>query len=1601
MASKFRDEAIPLITFTDDKFKVNPEALEFLKEVEAPMAVIGVAGAYRSGKSYLLNKIVLNQSRGFEIGSTINACTKGIWVWGRPVKAQTEDGSIVNMVVMDSEGLGSLEADASHDSRIFALILLLSSTFVYNSTGAIDENSLSQLSVVINITKHIAVRATLSKRESGQTSLTDVDQPPTDAPPVPEDPEEYSRHFPDFLWVLRDFALQMVDEYGDDLTPSQYLENALQFGQADSGQDASKDRIRELIRAFFRNRQCFALVRPVINEQDLGRLDTLKLENLRAEFVEGALRLKNALYQGARVKRVNERDVSGEVLGSMLASYVQTMNEGVVPNIENTWSYVTRKQAGDLVAAAVSEYLRAGSASARQLIPTSKGELAECLANARSAALGHFRRASLLGPAEQKDYLRLIATRIDQEERQLLQENDAAFERLLESSMLSSYRETVYAPVLSDSVRTAGEVVSLFTALRDDFEAAEPHGPRKHFRVSRFVFGKLCECFAVFARNADQRFADELAEQSREFADRTQQLAEEARTLGRLRAEQQARAEEMAGKLAQAALENSKLEETVRFLQEESSRVEAEADQGRAEERAGHRRRHEELASRLEEARAQLRALEASRSQQQSDFDLQLSLLGQRVEFHQNNERQLAEQKQRLLDRQRELEEAFEERGRRLREDFEEKLAEKAGELSAFREQKSTLEEELSELRELSCSFQKEATVKETDWQQLVEGHAATARQCQARLAALESQANVLSDEKTALADRVAQLTAERLAQDLAVAASADRVKAVRAELETQLELAQQHSDFLRVRVDELETEAAEAKRQRELSAQNTHKTTSFFKNDVSAQLQEVKSGFEQRLAKLARDHEAEREELLASANGQAEELEARVAALKEEKDRLQHAKLELAQAAESWQGKARLAEERLAAFEKGQAEAVRAQVSSLELRLRQAVEGRDALLAEKEEEALAAKTMLETHLANMRVVYESEKATLERRLAEERLQRDGLIRESLEEVLARKDSEVQQLDEELEMLKSELLGQEVKHKAVLGKLASENAELKGRAEACERRALESANSLQKRHAEETGRLRSQLAAVESEKRLVEERWASLKAEVSARTMEAFKLEQAVSAHQAVVAKLNADRDRLAEDLQHELAELRAKLEKCEAEKFQLSEELLGSRVGHTKDLALKNQKIEFIEGKIGELSALNETTQRDCDDRVRAVTARLGAELEELRAKTAAETDQLTAKYEEKKRQLKDSEAAVGARLAELEKTRIVLTERNAFLEDKRTEAEESFRKELARLEREARSSVESSGADRSQLAAEVEALRRERHDLEGRVGELSARLDKDRAIHEAKVSFLEQQARKLRGDLAESQSNFDAVFQNFQQFRASDKEETEHSHANYVLSLEERYSAQVQDLKDQNRALSDSSKLKLKALEKEVRRLEAANEEALTQRFEANMQHEKRVNELLLNERCMAGEVERLREGVAKAVLEGQRDAEGRTDALLKRVADLEAKLKALENEKSLLAFKQEKTKTNWNIEKDALLSGKTDLLEKIDRAKKQNECLSRENDKLKADLKMVKKNNIMNSIMNLNPTKMGRVSSGLNDNPLRDITDSASNFDEPGRF
>lgn len=276
---EFQRRALPLISWNAQKdvFEINEEAKALVSSIKGPIAVLAVAGVYRTGKSFLLNRCLLNlqNGAGFGVGPSINPCTKGLWIWGTPVVGYTEKGEQVNVLVVDTEGIGGLDEDNSHDMRVFSLAVLLSSYLVYNSMGSIDENAIQCMSFVTNLSKHIQCSSAKGQHESDQKR----------AEAAGED-NHLVRHMPRFMWTVRDFTLQLVNDDGAEIPSQEYLERALDDLPDAGGTQTARNEVKQHLRKYFPERDCFTMVRPVVKEELLQSLDTMPLEDLRPEFVE-------------------------------------------------------------------------------------------------------------------------------------------------------------------------------------------------------------------------------------------------------------------------------------------------------------------------------------------------------------------------------------------------------------------------------------------------------------------------------------------------------------------------------------------------------------------------------------------------------------------------------------------------------------------------------------------------------------------------------------------------------------------------------------------------------------------------------------------------------------------------------------------------------------------------------------------------------------------------------------------------------------------------------------------------------------------------------------------------------------------------------------------------------------------------------------------------------------------------------------------------------------------------------------------------------------------------------------------------------------------
>uniref|UniRef100_A0A8C7C0T5 GB1/RHD3-type G domain-containing protein n=1 Tax=Neovison vison TaxID=452646 RepID=A0A8C7C0T5_NEOVI len=197
---------ICLVENNNMQLSVNQTAVQILEGISQPVVVVAIVGLYRTGKSYLMNRLA-GQNRGFPLGSTVQSKTKGIWMWCVPHPCKPNH----TLVLLDTEGLGDVEkGDPKNDSWIFALAVLLCSTFVYNSMGTINHQALEQLHYVTELTK--LIRAQSFPEKDGAEDST----------------EFVSFFFPHFIWAVWDFTLELkLNDHP--ITEDEYLENALKL----------------------------------------------------------------------------------------------------------------------------------------------------------------------------------------------------------------------------------------------------------------------------------------------------------------------------------------------------------------------------------------------------------------------------------------------------------------------------------------------------------------------------------------------------------------------------------------------------------------------------------------------------------------------------------------------------------------------------------------------------------------------------------------------------------------------------------------------------------------------------------------------------------------------------------------------------------------------------------------------------------------------------------------------------------------------------------------------------------------------------------------------------------------------------------------------------------------------------------------------------------------------------------------------------------------------------------------------------------------------------------------------------------------------------
>ena len=126
-----------------------------------------------------------------------------------------------------------------------------------------------------------------------------------------------------------------------------------------------------------------------------------------------------------------------------------------------------------------------------------------------------------------------------------------------------------------------------------------------------------------------------------------------------------------------------------------------------------------------------------------------------------------------------------------------------------------------------------------------------------------------------------------------------------------------------------------------------------------------------------------------------------------------------------------------------------------------------------------------------------------------------------------------------------------------------------------------------------------------------------------------------------------------------------------------------------------------------------------------------------------------------------------------------------------------------------------------------------------------MQSNYDRDKALWEGKVMFLETQKDNYKRDLLESQRKFEVTLEQLQKRGNHNKEKSESNQNAIMKAMESKYKTQIKEIMETHQALTLDSKNKIKRLETELQSLTERLSSATQNRFEEVGSLEKRYTQ------------------------------------------------------------------------------------------------------------------------------------------------------------
>ncbi|XP_077085906.1 atlastin-2 isoform X1 [Siphateles boraxobius] len=273
------------------EFSLDEDALEriLLQEhvQDLNVVVVSVAGAFRKGKSFLLDfmlRYMHNQSSDLWLGGDEEPLTgftwrggceretTGIHAWSEVFVVEKLDGSKVAVLLLDTQGAFDSQSTIKDCATLFALSTMTSSVQVYNLSQNVQEDDLQHLQLFT---------------EYGRLAMEEI----------------YQKPFQSLMFLIRDWSYPYEHAYGLD-GGNMFLEKRL---QVKPNQHEELQNVRKHIHSCFSNISCFLLPHPGLKVATNPHFDG-RLRDIDDEFKQELVNLVPLLLAP---ENLMEKEISG------------------------------------------------------------------------------------------------------------------------------------------------------------------------------------------------------------------------------------------------------------------------------------------------------------------------------------------------------------------------------------------------------------------------------------------------------------------------------------------------------------------------------------------------------------------------------------------------------------------------------------------------------------------------------------------------------------------------------------------------------------------------------------------------------------------------------------------------------------------------------------------------------------------------------------------------------------------------------------------------------------------------------------------------------------------------------------------------------------------------------------------------------------------------------------------------------------------------------------------------------------------------------------------------------------------------------------------